>query len=125
SVTAGNGAIYAIRRICYRPIDPLYSHDLVFPSMVVRQGYRAIYDERALAYEHAGETVDDEYARKVRMFGRAWHYLLRNPWLFNPFEVGFVYAVFMISHRLLRYAAGLIQLGILVLPLFLIDSRFF
>jgi cellulose synthase/poly-beta-1,6-N-acetylglucosamine synthase-like glycosyltransferase len=117
SITAGNGAIYAIRKECYEPIDIMYSHDLVFPSMVVHKGYRAIYVENALAYERAGETVSDEYARKIRMFGRAWHFLLRNTWVFNPFKVGALYSLFMISHRFLRYSAGLFQLLVLIFSL--------
>lgn len=114
SVTAGNGAIYAIRKICYQPIDILHSHDIAFPSMVVRKGYRSVYVPDALAYERAGETTSDEYSRKVRMFGRAWHYLFNNLWVFNPFKVGFTYSIFMVSHRLFRYSAGLLQLLIFI-----------
>lgn len=115
SITAGNGAIYAVRKKCYDPIDIMYSHDLVFPSMVVKKGYRAVYVQDALAYERAGETVSDEYSRKIRMFGRAWHFLLRNTWVVNPFEVGALYSLFMLSHRLLRYSAGLLQLLVFIL----------
>ncbi|KDC54846.1 glycosyltransferase family 2 protein [Pseudoalteromonas sp. S3431] len=120
SITAGNGAVYAIKRSCYEAIDPLYSHDIVFPSMVVKKGLRSVYNPEALAYEKAGETTSDEYSRKVRMFGRAWHFMYKNPDVFNPFKVGLSYSIFMISHRFLRYSAGLIQAIILFISILIL-----
>ena len=123
SITAGNGAVYAIKKECYESIDPLYSHDIVLPSMVVKKGMKSIYNERAMAYEYAGETTEDEYARKVRMFGRAWHFILRNSQVFNPFNVGLLYSICMVSHRFLRYCSGLLQFAFFVVStsLFLFD----
>jgi cellulose synthase/poly-beta-1,6-N-acetylglucosamine synthase-like glycosyltransferase len=120
SITAGNGAVYAIKRNCYEAIDPLYSHDIVLPSMVVKKGLRSVYNPDALAYERAGETTSDEYARKVRMFGRAWHFMYKNMDVFNPFKVGISYSIFMISHRFLRYSAGLLQAMILFLSILIL-----
>lgn len=114
SITAGNGAIYAIRKSIYEPINILYSHDFEFPSMVVSKGFNAIYDSRAIAEEKAGETANDEFKRKKRMFGRAWHKIIRNFWIFNPVKVGVLYSIFMLSHRLLRYSTGLLQIVIFV-----------
>lgn len=114
SITAGNGAVYAIKRECYEPINPLYSHDIVLPSMVVKKGLRSVYNPLAIAYERAGETTNDEYSRKVRMFGRAWHFMFNSLSVFNPIKVGFKYSVFMFSHRFLRYSAGLLQLLVLI-----------
>ena len=37
-ITAGNGAIYAVRREDYLHLDPRTSHDLSFPSALVRRG---------------------------------------------------------------------------------------
>jgi cellulose synthase/poly-beta-1,6-N-acetylglucosamine synthase-like glycosyltransferase len=125
SITAGNGAIYAIRRSVYQPINILYSHDFEFPSMVVSKNYNAIYDELAVAEEKAGETSGDEYKRKKRMFSRAWHKIFRNLWIFNPFAVGGLFSVFMISHRLLRYSTGLLQILLFFINLLLLNSNQF
>lgn len=122
SITAGNGAIYAIRRECYEPINILYSHDFELPSMVVAKGYNAIYNDLAIAQEKAGETSLDEYKRKVRMLGRTWHKILRNLNLFNPFKIGVMYMLFMLSHRLLRYASGLLQILLFLVNLTLLKN---
>lgn len=125
SITAGNGAIYAIRKSVYEPINILYSHDFEFPSMVVKKKYNAIYDELAIAQEKAGETSSDEYNRKKRMFGRAWHKIFRNLWIFNPFKVGALYSVFMISHRLLRYSTGVLQILLFLANALLVENNSF
>ncbi|MEH3054923.1 MAG: hypothetical protein PGN13_13135, partial [Patulibacter minatonensis] len=44
SVTAGNGAIYAIRSAAYGAyaFDPVMGHDLAMPFQLVRAGWRAV-----------------------------------------------------------------------------------
>ena len=44
SITAGNGAIYAVRRGAYLRLDPRTSHDLSFPFNLVKRGWRAVYE---------------------------------------------------------------------------------
>ena len=51
SVTAGNGAIYAVRREAYLAIDPQTGHDLTLPFNVVKQGGRAVDAPAAKASE--------------------------------------------------------------------------
>ena len=47
SVTAGNGAIYAVRPEAYVEVDPVMGHDLSFPSLMVKRGWRAVYEPGA------------------------------------------------------------------------------
>ena len=42
-VTAGNGAIYAVRRDAYLPLAPSGSHDLCFPFVLAKRGLRSLY----------------------------------------------------------------------------------
>ena len=51
SVTAGNGAIYALRREAYMHVDAVMGHDLSFPFNVVKRGRRAVYAPDARATE--------------------------------------------------------------------------
>ena len=125
SITAGNGAIYAIRRSVYEPINVLYNHDFELPSLVRKKNMYSIYDKNSIAKEKAGETSDDEYKRKVRMLGRTWHKILHDFSIFNPLKVGFLYSIFMFSHRLLRYSTGILQLVILILNILLFDESLF
>lgn len=106
SITAGNGAIYAIRKECAKEIDILYSHDISYPAEVVKRGYKSKYDSTAIAEEKAGVTSKEEFQRKVRMFGRAFYFLANNLWTLNPYKVGLLYSYFFLSHRFLRYFGG-------------------
>ena len=64
SVTAGNGAIYAVRRDAYVEGDPRVSHDLALPFRLVKGGLRAVYVARG-----ARDRADG--ARRSRASGRA------------------------------------------------------
>jgi cellulose synthase/poly-beta-1,6-N-acetylglucosamine synthase-like glycosyltransferase len=101
SVTAGNGAIYAVRPDAFRPIE---GHDLALPFHVVKDGRRAVYVPLARATEKMVPTVEGEWARKRRMMSYAWPIVVRGG-LIDPRGYAPLYALMMVSHRLLRYAS--------------------
>jgi cellulose synthase/poly-beta-1,6-N-acetylglucosamine synthase-like glycosyltransferase len=108
SITAGNGAIYAVRRECY--VEHRFGHDFGFPYLMVRRSRRAVYVPEPLAFEKPTDRPEEEYRRKVRMFARAWRHVLAGRILS---EVGPLYAFELVSHRMLRYASGLLHLILL------------
>ena len=77
SVTAGNGAIYALRRTAYMHVDAVMGHDLSFPFNVVKRGRRAVYAPDARATEKMVPSIEGEGARKRRMMSHAWAIVLR------------------------------------------------
>ena len=77
SVTAGNGAIYAVRREAYVEVDPVMGHDLSFPFLMVKRGRRAVYAPEARATEKMVPTIEGEWRRKRRMMSHAWPIVLR------------------------------------------------
>jgi Glycosyl transferase family 2 len=103
SVTAGNGAIYAVRPAAYVHVDPIMGHDLSLPFNVVKRGWRAVYAPGARAVEKMVPTVEGEFARKRRMMSHAWPIVLRGG-LLSPRGYPPLYALMVASHRLLRYA---------------------
>jgi glycosyltransferase involved in cell wall biosynthesis len=103
SVTAGNGAIYAVRREAYMHLDPRTSHDLSFPFNMVKRGWRALYEPAANAVERPVATIEGEFRRKRRMMSHAWPAVLGGGML-DPRGYGLVYALEIFSHRALRYA---------------------
>jgi hypothetical protein len=103
SITAGNGAIYAVRRAAYMRLDRRTSHDLSFPFNMVKQGWRAVYEPRARAKERPLPTVEGEFRRKRRMMSHAWPTVLGGGML-DPRGYGALYAFEIFSHRVLRYA---------------------
>ena len=112
SVTGGNGSIYAVRRERYEEVDPRFGHDLSFPYLMVKRGFRAVYAPRAVALEKMTTDLSDEFRRKVRMFGHCWVLVLQGR-MFGLRALGPLYWVEMVSHRLLRYASGLLHLALL------------
>jgi Glycosyl transferase family 2 len=104
SVTAGNGAIYAVRPEAYLHADPLVSHDLSLPFALVKRGWTAVYEPEARASEKMVPSLEGELARKRRMMSHAWPIVLRGG-LLDPRGYPPLYALMIGSHRLLRYAA--------------------
>jgi len=103
-ITAGNGAIYAVRRAAYMRLDPRTSHDLSFPFNMVRRGLRAVFEPAAQAEEEMAPTVEGEFRRKRRMMRHAWPTVLGGG-LLSPRGYPPLYALEVFSHRGLRYAS--------------------
>jgi hypothetical protein len=119
SVTGGNGSIYAVRRSDYAEVDPRFGHDLSLPYLMVQRGRRAVYEPAAQAFEKPTPTNETEYRRKVRMFEHCWLILLRGRMLRR---LGPVYGLEIVSHRVLRYASGLLHVVLLATSLALFSS---
>jgi cellulose synthase/poly-beta-1,6-N-acetylglucosamine synthase-like glycosyltransferase len=109
SVTAGNGAIYAVRPEAYLRVDPVMGHDLSLPFNLVKRGWRAVYAPGARATEKMVPTVEGEFARKRRMMSHAWPIVLRGG-LLAPAGYTPLYALMVLSHRALRYGAPFLHL---------------
>jgi hypothetical protein len=121
SVTAGNGAIYAVRRTAYLHVDPVMGHDLSLPFNLVKRGWRAVYEDGARASEKMVPTVEGEFARKRRMMSHAWPIVLRGG-LLSPRGYPPLYALMIASHRALRYAGPLLHVLALLTALRLAPS---
>jgi glycosyltransferase involved in cell wall biosynthesis len=109
SVTGGNGAIYATRRESYVVVDPIMGHDLSFPFNMVKRGWRAVYAPAARASEKMVPSVEGEFARKRRMMSHAWPIVLRGG-LLSPRGYTPLYALMIVSHRVLRYTSPFLHL---------------
>ncbi len=107
-VTAGNGAIYAVRRDAYIPLPSAGSHDLSFPFLLAKRGLRSLYVPWASAEEKMVPTLEGEFARKRRMMVGLWDIVVREGML-RPSGYPLPYAFEIASHRLLRYATPLLH----------------
>ena len=110
SVTAGNGAIYALRRAAYMHVDAVMGHDLAFPFGIVKRGLRAVYAPEARATEKMVPSIEGEWQRKRRMMSHAWPIVLRGGML-SPRGYPPLYALMIASHRVLRYASPLLHVA--------------
>jgi len=102
SVVGGDGAIYAIRRSLYEPLEQQDINDFVNPLQIIAKGYRGIFDVEAICYEQTAGDFDKEGKRKQRIVNRSFTGLMKNKTVLNPFKYGF-YSLELLSHKLLRW----------------------
>lgn len=102
-VTGGNGALYATRRESYVVVDERMGHDLSFPFNMVKRGWRPVYEPSAQADEKMTPSTGDEFRRKRRMAAHTWPIVLAGGML-SPRGYTPLYALELLSHRLLRYS---------------------
>jgi cellulose synthase/poly-beta-1,6-N-acetylglucosamine synthase-like glycosyltransferase len=121
SVTGGNGAIYATRREAYLVVDPIMGHDLSFPFNMVKRGWLALAVREAQASEKMVPTIEGEFARKRRMMSHTWPIVLRGGML-SPRGYDPVYALMIVSHRILRYLTPFLHVIALVANVLLLGQ---
>jgi cellulose synthase/poly-beta-1,6-N-acetylglucosamine synthase-like glycosyltransferase len=121
SVVGGDGAIYAIRRSLYVPMAADTLSDFVNPLQIVRAGYRCVYEPEAQSFEYAGSSFRKEFARKVRIVNRGWRATLAMRELLNPLRHR-VFAVELISHKLLRWLMPVNMVALFIVNAFLARS---
>jgi len=112
-ITAGNGAIYAVRRDAYLPLAASGSHDLSFPFGLAKRGLRSLYVPAARAEEKMVPTLEGEFARKRRMMVGLWDIVVGEGML-DPRGYSPTFAFELASHRLLRYLSPALHLIVLV-----------
>ncbi len=116
SITGGNGAIYAVRRRDFEA--QAFGQDAALPALMAGKGRRAVYEPEAVAYEKPARDLEDEFARKARMFRWSWYHLLAG----EPTRgADPLYRLEWFSHRTLRYGSGLLHVGLLASSVALAD----
>lgn len=95
-----SGAIYAIRKNCFRPLTPdVMIEDFVIPMRARQLGYSVVCDPEAVGIEYAASDVSGEFTRRVRLAAgsfRAMRELITVP--MSP-----VTRLAFASHKLLRW----------------------
>ena len=124
SLLGANGAIYAMRRSLYQPLptDTIVD-DFCIVMNVRKQGYRVIYDDRALAYEEVAPSLKDEFGRRVRIGLGNYKALLANSWALHPRHGLFAWCFW--SHKVLRWLVPHFMLLALLANLWLLEWPFY
>lgn len=104
SVPGATGALYAIRKELFQPIpESTLLDDVVIPMQAVAEGYRCVFEQRAIAWDSPSQSLGRESIRKRRTIAGAAQLIVNHPsWLLpwkNPIWLEFV------SHKLLRLAS--------------------
>lgn len=122
TITAGNGAIYAIRNRDYIDLPPIRSHDAGIPFHAAINQKRSVSVSNAMAFEKAGETIGDEFKRKVRMNRGILPCIIRSLNIINVFKYKW-FTFFYIGHRTSRCLLWLNHLLLLITSLKLADTN--
>ncbi len=79
------GAIYAMRRSCWRPLpSATVLDDVLAPMRVVLDGHRVVLDGSALAYDRAAPDARTESRRKIRTLAGNYQLIRLEPRLLSP-----------------------------------------
>lgn len=122
ALLGANGAIYAIRRECYRPIPAgTIVDDFVIPLLAkMATGCSIIYDCEARAHEVTPNAIVSEFHRRSRI-GAGGLQSLGLLWpLLNPRRGWIAFTFF--SHKLLRWACPFFLLALLGSNIALADA---
>ncbi|MEY4750862.1 MAG: hypothetical protein RIQ60_3076 [Pseudomonadota bacterium] len=125
SVVGVTGALYAIRRECFRSIPvPTILDDVAIPMQVVMQGRRVGFEAGAIAYDRPSRELAQEKLRKVRTLAGNFQLVQLFPALLSPLHNPLWLAFF--SHKLARLLAPLAMTVCLLASLWLaLASPFF
>jgi cellulose synthase/poly-beta-1,6-N-acetylglucosamine synthase-like glycosyltransferase len=118
SVVGVDGGIDAMRKSLHQLLSADQLPDFVQPLKVVEQGYRVVYEPKALLKEEALTDGASEFSMRVRVSLRALWALKDMKHLMNPARDG-LFAWQMISHKLLRYGAFVPMITLAVASLYL------
>ena len=98
------GEFFAIRRDRYRPMEEdCLIEDFVLSMRLVMDGWRVVYEPRAVAWEEASPSLRAEWERRARMAAGGFQAIGRLGGLLSP-RYGLVAFQFL-SHKVLRWTA--------------------
>lgn len=112
SLIGVSGCLYAVRRSSYARIALDMSSDFVIASEMHRQGLRTVYQPSAIAVEKTNVRGHDEFRMRVRVIEQTMSAIHLYRDLLNPFTHG-MFAVQLISHKILRYSIPALMIVIL------------
>jgi len=124
SMLGATGAIYAIRRELYTNIPVgIVLDDMFVPIKIIQQGFRAIFDPSAKAYDEVSDSPKEEHSRKARtLFGNYQIFWIFRA-MFNPLKSPIALQLF--SHKLLRILIPFFMIALLFINWNLLDVSFF
>ena len=109
SLIGVSGCLYAVRRSAYRPIRADLISDFVIAMRMREQRLRTVLEPKALCFEATLDRSAQEMSMRVRVAIRSIAALVAERSFLNPLRHG-LFALQLLSHKLLRYASPFIWL---------------
>lgn len=121
SCVGADGAIFAIRKHLYQPLNDYDINDFVIPLNIIKQGFRGILTNKALCIEEAATGTKDEFKRQVRITNRTIRAIFNNINLLNTFKFGF-FSFELLSHKISKLFVPFFMMILFVSNLILISQ---
>ena len=124
SCVGADGAIFAIRKVLYQPLEDYDINDFVIPLNVIGQGKRVVLDAELYCVEEPGDNESKEFRRQVRITNRTLGAIWRNIHFLNPAAYG-SFSFFLLSHKVIRFLVPFTFLGTFMTALLLASVSIF
>ena len=112
SCVGADGAVFAIRKSLFSPLQPDEINDLVIPIHIVSKGYRGILEASVFCTEKAAGRTE-EFQRQIRITNRTLRAIFNHKHLLNPFQYPF-FSFKLFSHKLMKFLTPLWVLFLLI-----------
>jgi poly-beta-1,6-N-acetyl-D-glucosamine synthase len=123
-ITNADGEIFAMRKSLYKSVDEgVINDDAEITFDIVRQGQRILYEPAATSIEYASIHIKDDFYVKVRMVAGGYQTMARYASMLFPPRSWFTFAYF--SHKVLRYLAPVLLMGVFLTSLLLSATPFY
>ena len=123
SCVGADGAIFAMRKSLYQPLQDDDINDLVIPLNVVRQGYRVVLHADLYCFEASSPDSTSEFKRQTRITNRTLWALFRHKNLMN-FCRHPLFSFELISHKLIRLSVPIFLMVLIPFNLLLLQDGF-
>lgn len=123
SLIGVSGCAYAMRKDLYEDVDTSLISDFVVAQMIYSKGKRVVFEPEAIVFEETNSEIKDEFKMRVRVATRSLYGLWYMRKLLNPFQYG-MYAIQLISHKVLRYLMPLFLILLFLTNILLLDHGF-
>ena len=124
SIVGASGCFYAQRRSLCEHFQEGMAPDFLSVLKTVERGYRAITEPMARGVMESVSKSKQEIDRKVRTLLRGITTLMAFKHLINPLRYGF-FAIELLSHKIIRWSAGMFLILVFISNLSLLDSKFY
>ena len=120
-MVSADGALLALRRELFQPIPAQVNDDFYISTCAPAAGQRIVYVPEAVVLDYGVDEPGKQFRRRQRVtVGGLLSLAARRP-LLNPLRHG-LYAIALISHKLLRRLAPVLLLPLLLSNLWLLDE---
>lgn len=124
SIVGASGSFYAQRLSLCEPFREGLAPDFLSVLNTVEKGYRAVTEPSARGTMTSVKSTSEEFRRKVRTLIRGMTALFHKKRLMNPLVSG-VFAIELLSHKLVRWLVPFFMLTALVSNLLVADAGFY